>query len=84
MSHPGHEIVRCSECDKVIMQCRCIHTDKPTRYMVCDDCRKNPQQLDQVGRAAEVAAAALIDLAKEIQKAYVKPKTPVSGAVGES
>ena len=80
MSHPGHEIVRCSECDRVIMQCRCMDKDKPTRYMVCDDCRKKPYRTDLVSRAAEVAAASLIDLAKEIEKRFVKPGGEVEDA----
>lgn len=73
MSHPGHKIVKCSGCGKTIMQCRCMDKDKPVEYGICPDCLNKPQQLDLVSRAAEVAAASLIDLARIIEEAYAKP-----------
>lgn len=38
MSHSGHKIVKCSECDKIIMQCRCMDKDKPIEYRICEEC----------------------------------------------
>lgn len=34
----GHFILKCSECGKILMQCRCPSLDKPVIYKVCDDC----------------------------------------------
>jgi uncharacterized protein YutE (UPF0331/DUF86 family) len=52
--------------------------------MVCDDCRKRPDQFDQVSRAAQVAAASLIDLVSVIEKHFVKPaETDDSAARGD-
>lgn len=40
MSHTGHEIVKCSKCDKVIRQCRCMDKNKPIVYEVCQECQR--------------------------------------------
>jgi hypothetical protein len=36
----GHEIIQCSECGKIIRQCRCMAKDKPVYFEVCGDCVK--------------------------------------------
>lgn len=35
-----HFIEICSECTKVIMQCRCPSINKETRYSICKECQK--------------------------------------------
>jgi len=35
-----HRIVKCSECDKTIGQCRCMKCDKTVVYEICDECKK--------------------------------------------
>jgi hypothetical protein len=76
--HEGHETVICSKCDRVIEQCSCpADADKLNRYIICDDCQKEVTQLDLVSRAAEVAAASLLDLVSVIEQHFVKPKASV-------
>jgi len=36
----SHFIEYCSECKKVINQCRCLTTDREVRWSVCDDCKQ--------------------------------------------
>lgn len=36
----SHFIEYCTECLKVISQCRCIDCNKTTRYGICSDCQK--------------------------------------------
>jgi hypothetical protein len=36
----NHFIEICSECGKVISQCRCPAEDKTKTYKVCNDCKK--------------------------------------------
>lgn len=36
----GHGIIRCSECDKLIAQCRCIEGHRNVSYQVCTECQK--------------------------------------------
>ena len=38
----SHGIIKCSECGKVILQCRCIEGHKNVTYQVCDECKTNP------------------------------------------
>ena len=35
-----HYILKCSTCDKVISQCRCMAENKDVKFKVCDDCRE--------------------------------------------
>lgn len=35
----AHEIVKCSGCQSIIRQCRCIGP-KETKFEVCEKCRK--------------------------------------------
>ena len=35
-----HYILKCSTCDKVISQCRCMAGNKDVKYKVCDECRE--------------------------------------------
>lgn len=35
----GHFIKRCSVCDKVISQCRCMDKNKLVVYDTCDECK---------------------------------------------
>lgn len=41
MTHPGHQIVKCSQCNRIIRQCRCMGTNKPTVYEYCGCNQKN-------------------------------------------
>lgn len=34
----GHFVMKCSKCEKVISQCRCMDGNKPVRYCVCQEC----------------------------------------------
>jgi len=79
MSHPGHQLVRCSECDRFLSQRYRFVNNKPVS-VICDDCRRGFSDIERVSRAAEVAAASLIDLAKEIEKRFVKPGGEVEDA----
>lgn len=36
----GHSRLSCSNCEKVIAQCRCMQCDKNQYYTLCDDCKK--------------------------------------------
>ena len=36
----SHFIAKCSECDEVISQCRCMCCTKTVRYTICAKCRK--------------------------------------------
>lgn len=52
MSHPGHEIVKCIDCEKVIRQCRCASADKLVSWDRCKECsekweRANCDQIDR-------------------------------------
>ena len=35
-----HYVLKCSTCDKVISQCRCMVGNKEVKYKVCDECRE--------------------------------------------
>ena len=35
MSHSGHEIVKCSQCGRIIRQCRCADKNKIVRFENC-------------------------------------------------
>ena len=35
-----YNVLKCSACDKVISQCRCMAVDKDVKFKVCDDCRE--------------------------------------------
>lgn len=49
MSHLGHKIIECSECGKIIMQCRCMDKDKPVEHRICDECLKEMKQIKELG-----------------------------------
>ena len=36
----NHMITKCSECDTVISQCRCMSKDKSVTYELCDECKE--------------------------------------------
>lgn len=35
----GHSVIRCRHCLEVIMQCRCMSSEKTTEYGVCESCK---------------------------------------------
>lgn len=37
---PGHHITKCSKCQKIIEQCRCMDPGKTIYWVICDDCKK--------------------------------------------
>ena len=38
MALDQHLIIKCSQCQKVILQCGCIAINKPIEYRICKDC----------------------------------------------
>lgn len=46
--HSSHSITRCSICDTVISQCRCMSQDKTVTYAICNKCREEETTEDQV------------------------------------
>lgn len=46
MSHAGHKIVKCRDCEVVLYQCRCIGPDKRVEYSdtPCTACLKKAAQ----------------------------------------
>ena len=39
----GHFMMKCSECDKVLAQCRCMDKDKHEVFIVCKECRRKEE-----------------------------------------
>ena len=39
----NHYKVICSECNRVIAQCRCIDCNKEIRMSICDDCKQKQE-----------------------------------------
>lgn len=39
----SHHIKKCSSCDKIISQCRCMSKDKTITYELCDKCKDNEE-----------------------------------------
>ena len=37
--HTSHHIIRCSDCDIVISQCKCMASDKTVLYELCNICK---------------------------------------------
>lgn len=44
----GHGIIKCSSCNKIIAQCRCLSTYKKIEYSVCENCEKKKTGLRNV------------------------------------
>ena len=44
MSH-GHFVEYCTECKKVISQCRCMSNDKTVKYSICKECQKKEKKV---------------------------------------
>jgi len=40
----SHFITLCSECGKVIKQCRCMSCDKIKTYEVCEECKSKKEE----------------------------------------
>ena len=38
-----HFKVICSECNKVIMQCKCMKCNQDIRMSICDDCKQKQE-----------------------------------------
>ena len=36
----GHGIFKCSKCEKIVAQCRCLEAHKNIEYIICDECKK--------------------------------------------
>ena len=49
MSH-GHGILKCGTCEKVMIQCRCMSKDKPTKYATCNACLKKKMKEEKDGQ----------------------------------
>lgn len=44
MNHPGHKIVKCRVCGRIVAQCRCAMPDKPIELVTCDTCAQKANQ----------------------------------------
>lgn len=46
----SHFVKYCSECNKVISQCRCMDCRKTVLYDICDECKKNQTPSKKIRR----------------------------------
>lgn len=44
----NHFIIICSECDKVISQCRCPSLNKTKTYEVCKECQDKKENENEI------------------------------------
>ena len=58
--HSGHFIKKCSNCDTVISQCKCM-SEKETIYEICDSCAAWAVQEEQCEQGTIHHAQLLID-----------------------
>lgn len=52
MNH-SHGRVECSECHKIIQQCRCMENGKTVEYTVCVSCKDN-KALEAIKKTQEI------------------------------
>lgn len=51
MSHERHKILKCKECKKVILQCRCFDNNKSVQWSTCWECLLSERLLDELAKA---------------------------------
>lgn len=60
----NHQIKKCSSCDTVISQCRCMDKNKTVIYELCEECKK--KQINAMDKTKMSDRAKLIERLKRI------------------